>query len=287
MDINKKIKLLDFKLTKSLWNSFFWVYKSKFVWNWIDFIEHKEYNFWNQIKNINWKTIGKTTKLYTKIFEEERDLKILFVIDINKKMNFWFFDKTKKEVLEEIFFTLSSSASFYWDSIGALLYDGKKNIFMPYKKWLFNIFSVIWELNKEENFSEIEENRSLKAFDYLNKINTQNTLIFIISDEIKDDLNNNLKILSKKNEIYYINIFDNFENNLINIDLDLSLWYNNDFLNISLNDNEKIKEYKKNRLSKINNFNNILAKNNISYKNIDTKDDVFKELYLFFNGLNR
>ncbi len=287
MDINKKIKLLDFKLTKSLWNSFFWVYKSKFVWNWIDFIEHKEYNFWDPIKNINWKTIGKTTKLYTKIFEEERDLKILFVIDINKKMNFWFFDKTKKEVLEEVFFTLSSSASFYWDSIWALLYDGKKNIFMPYKKGLFNIFSVIWELNKEENFSEIEENRSLKAFDYLNKINTKNTLIFIISDEIKDDLNNNLKILSKKNEIYYINIFDNFENNLINIDLDLSLWYNNDFLNISLNDNEKIKEYKKNRLSKINNFNNILAKNNISYKNIDTKDDVFKELYLFFNGLNR
>ena len=86
-----------------------------------------------------------------------------------------------------------------------------------------NIFSVILELNKEENFSEIEEDRSLKAFDYLNKINTKNTLIFVLSDEIKDDINNNLKMLSKKNQIYYINIFDNFENNLLNIDLNLSL----------------------------------------------------------------
>lgn len=287
MDINKRIKLLDFKLTKSLWNSFFWVYKSSFVWNGIDFSEHKEYNFWDPIKNIDWKTQARTTKLYTKVFEEERDLKILFVIDMNKNMNFWFFDKTKKDILEEIFFMISKSASFYWDSIGALLFDGKNHNFIPYKKWIFNIFNVLWELNKASNFSYIENDRSSKVFDYLNKINIKNTLIFVITDEINDLIDNNLNILSKKNNIYYINVFDNFENNLLNIDLDLSLWYNNDFLNISLNDNQKIEQYKKNRLFKINNFKNYLSKNNIFYKNIDTKNDVFKELYLFFNSLNK
>lgn len=287
MDINKKIKLLDFKLTKSIWNSFFWVYKSNFIWNWIDFSEHKDYNFWDPIKNIDWKTVARTTKLYTKVFEEERDLKILFVIDINKNMNFGFFDKTKKDIVEEVFFTISSSASYYWDSIWALLFDGKKTHFLPYKKWVFNIFSVIWELSNQENFSEIDEKRTSNVFDYLNKINTKNTLIFVLTDFINNDLGSNLKMLSKKNEIYYINIFDNFETNLLNLDLDLSLWYDGNFLNISLNDKEKIEYYKKNRLSKINNFSNYLSKNNIFYKSLDTKNDVFKELYLFFNSLNK
>jgi len=287
MDLNKKIKLLDFKLTKSLWSSFFWVYKSSFVWNWIDFSEHKEYNFWDPIKNIDWKTMARTNRLYTKVFEEERDLKILFVIDINKNMNFWFYDKIKKDILEEIFFMIWSSANFYWDSIWAVLYDWIKNIYIPYKKWIFNIFNVIWELDNAKNFTNIDLDRTNNVFNYLNKMNIKNNLIFFLSDDINLSLNNTSKILSSKNQIYYINIFDNFEDNLENLDMDISLWFDWDFLNISLKNKDKIEQYKNNRLSNINKFEKLLLKNNISYKNVNTNNDVFKEIFLYFNSLKK
>lgn len=142
MNTIKEIKLLDFKLSKSLWNSLFWAYKSKFFWKWIDFEEHREYNFWDPIKNIDWKASFKWDKFYSKIFEEERDLKILFLIDINSWINFSFAKKTKKDLLKELFYSISFSAYNNWDSIWAYLYDWKKNIFLILKN-LFEIYLML------------------------------------------------------------------------------------------------------------------------------------------------
>lgn len=282
MNISKKIKLLDFNLTKSLWDSFFWLYKSNFKWTWIDFLEHKEYNIWDPLKNIDWKASNRTQKTYVKIYEETRDLKVLFVIDINKNIDFWVFEKSKKDILEEVFFILSSSSNKSWDSIWALLYDGEENIFFPFKKWFWNIFKVISFLENKKNIKTFDENRTKKAISYLNKISLSNTLVFIISDDLNTDIEKDIKLLWFKNEIIYINIFDYFENNLSNSWLNLTLNLNNDFLNISLKDKSKIDSYKKIRYDKINRFWELLTKTWIKYKYLDTKMDIFKELLLFF-----
>ena len=282
MEISKKIKLLDFNLTKSLGDSFFWLYKSNFKWTWINFIEHKEYNFWDPLKNIDWKASSKTDKIYTKIFEEERELKVLFLIDINKNINFWVFEKSKKDILEEIFFLLSNTSNISWDSIGVLLYDWEENIFLPFKKWFWNIFKVISILEEGKNFKNINEERTKKVITYLNKIALNNTLIFVISDDINLGIEKDIKLLWFKNEIIYLNIFDHFENNLSNIWVDLTLNSTNSFLNISLKDTKKIESYKKTRFDKINRFWDLLIKTWIKYKYLDTKSDIYRELFLFF-----
>jgi len=282
MEISKKIKLLDFNLTKSLGDSFFWLYKSNFKWTWINFIEHKEYNFWDPLKNIDWKASSKTDKIYTKIFEEERELKVLFLIDINKNINFWVFEKSKKDILEEIFFLLSNTSNISWDSIGVLLYDWEENIFLPFKKWFWNIFKAISILEEGKNFKNINEERTKKVITYLNKIALNNTLIFVISDDINLGIEKDIKLLWFKNEIIYLNIFDHFENNLSNIWVDLTLNSTNSFLNISLKDTKKIESYKKTRFDKINRFWDLLIKTWIKYKYLDTKSDIYRELFLFF-----
>ncbi|MDD3794051.1 MAG: DUF58 domain-containing protein [Candidatus Gracilibacteria bacterium] len=282
MNISKKIKLLDFNLTKSLGDSFFGLYKSNFKGTGIDFLEHKEYNIGDPLKNIDWKASNRTQKTYVKIYEETRDLKVLFVIDINKNIDFGVFEKSKKDILEEVFFILSSSSNKSGDSIGALLYDGEENIFFPFKKGFGNIFKVISFLENKKNIKTFDENRTKKAISYLNKISLSNTLVFIISDDLNTDIEKDIKLLGFKNEIIYINIFDYFENNLSNSGLNLTLNLNNDFLNISLKDKSKIDSYKKIRYDKINRFGELLTKTGIKYKYLDTKMDIFKELLLFF-----
>jgi hypothetical protein len=80
----------------------------------------------------------------------------------------------------------------------------------------------------------------------------------------------------------FFNIFDYFENNLSNLNMNLSLNNWNNFLNISLNDKKKVEDFRNKRLSKIESLNNFLRKNKILYKVFDTKEDAFKGLYLFF-----
>lgn len=286
MDTNKKIKLLDFKLTKTLWNTLFWVYKSKFSWNWIDFVEHKDYVFWDPIKNIDWKTFARTQNIHTKIYEEEKDLKVLFLIDYNKNMDFWIYDRTKKDILEEIFYSLSFSSYHSNDSIWAYIYWLKEKIFFPFKKWIWNIFQVLKTINSEKLNREIDKNRTNKILLDIIKTNLRDNLIFILSDDLDLIDEKVLKILSINNQIIFINIFDDFENNLVKFSGDISLSDWKSFSLVSLSNDKKINEYKKIRQNKILNFQNSLKKNKISYLLLDTKKDIFKELYLFLSKLN-
>jgi hypothetical protein len=132
-----------------------------------------------------------------------------------------------------------------------------------------------------QNFP-LDKGESKGVFEYLQKRNFKNNLIFVLTDDMDLIDDNNLKLLSFSNEIIFFNIFDYFENNLSDLDVGLSLNNGNDFLNISLSDKEKVKDFGKNRQNAIKNFQNFLRKNKISYKIFDTKDDAFKSLYLFF-----
>lgn len=284
MNINKKIKLLNFSLKKDLWQLLFWSYKSIFSWNWIDFVEHREYVYWDPIKNIDWKTLSKSNKIYTKIFEEDRDLRVLFFIDLALINNKWFFSKSKKDILEEVFYWLCMACNESNDSIWIYFYDWINNNFISYKKWFTNIYK--W-LNIIETSKNITSNSISNWFQELADKNINNNLIFILTDEIISESQKSLKKLSIKNEIIYINIFDYFENNLHNVDWYMSLSNNKLFADISLKDKAKVKKFRELRYKKIKEFNNFLQWYWISYLYLDTKKDIFKEIYLFFSKLKK
>ncbi len=287
MKTEKKIKILDFKLTKSIWNSLFWFYRSKFYWSWIDFAEHREYNYWDSIKNIDWKASSKTEKIYTKRFEEERDLKVLFLLDLRESMFFWFWEKTKKDLLEEVFYAISFSCYKNNDSIWAYLFTEKNTKFFPYRKNIWNIFQVLKEIDELKSPIKSffnKENNLKNILELVRKANTKNNLIFILTDDLDlESIRKNLKSLALQNEIVFINIFDFFENNLEKIDSNLIFENAWKFLEISLKNEEKIKKYSKKRMIKLKKFRDIMMNLGILNIYLDTKKDAFKELYLAFN----
>lgn len=298
MKITKKIKLLDFKLSKSIWSSLFWVYKSRFYGNGMDFLEHKEYQFWDSIKFIDWKASAKSEKIYRKVFEETRDLKVLFLLDLNESMFFELKERTKIDVLQEVFYALAFSAYKNNDSLWAYLFWDFKSKHITYKKNIWNIFEVIEFIEKLQtsrklkekssflnlNFFKNQLNKNTKTWltdilEELKKLKTRDNLIFILSDnlDIKENTKK-LKNLSFENEIIFINIFDYFENNLDKIWTNIVFENKGDFLDISLENEEKIKKYISLRAKKQQDFDNIMKKNNIKNIKLDTKIDVFKEM---------
>lgn len=284
MQVTKKIKLIDFKLTKSIWNLLFGLYKSRFCWNWINFFEHREYVFWEPVKNIDWKASSKAQKIYSKIFEEEKELNVLFLIDTNSSMLFGSSQKSKKDLLEEVFYALAFSSYKNSDNFWVFLFDWINDIKLPYKKDFWNIFKTIKILENIENTWKIEKNRLKIQLEKLKKLNIKDNLIFILSDYIFDENDKNLSILSLGNEIIYINIFDVLENNLNDFWNEISLNSWTKFLEISQN-SKKIEKFNFLRKQKIKNFENILKKNNIWYIFLDTEKDVFKELYHYFSKI--
>lgn len=287
MNINKKIKILDFKLSKILNWSLFWAYKSLFSWNWMEFDEHSEYHFWNQLKDIDWKASWKTDYIYIKKYEEERDLNVLFVIDNTLSMEFWSHNKTKKETLEEVFYSLSLSAYFNNDSIWWIIFDEEKTNFIDYKKSKNNIYKTLDILERKNNNEYKYFNKFNKIFKSLINRNIKDNVIFILTDEVEIIDEKLLRLVSNNNEIVIINIFDSFENNLsdLPIELSLSLW--NNFLNIDLWDKQKVEEYKKLRKNTFLYIKELLNKNKVWYIDIDNKSDIYNKLIEYFSKVKK
>ena len=277
----KKVKILDFKLNKSIWNLLFWLYKNKFHFDEMSFEKHKEYVFWDSVKNIDWKASNKTNKLYTKVFEAEKNLDVLFLLDLNPSMNFYSEKLKKIDLLEEIFYALAFSVIKNNNNFSVYFYWTKEEKFLNYKNDFSQILKTLEIIEKFENNEKIDENRTKKILQKLNSHKIKNKLIFILTDDIFEK-DKNLKILAMQNEIIFINIFDFLENNLGKKDKNFTFFGENNFLNIFLN-SKKIEEFNAFRKEKIKKFERMLKKYKIEYIYIDTKMDSFSALVSYFS----
>lgn len=285
MNTTKKIKLIDFKLKKAIWNLLFSTNKSKFFWSWLDFLKHKEYEFWDSVKNINWKIFSKTEKLYSKIFEEEKEKNVLFLIDLSSDLSFWSEKISKKDLFEEVFYTLSLSSHKSLDNFACFCFTWKENKFFSYKKDFSNIFQTIEYIEKFAKNTYRQAETMENILDFLVKKNITDNLIFVLSDFIFEKDSKNLKILSLKNEIIYINIFDEIENTLTqkNKNFVFNSWKK--FLEIDFLNNKKIEKFNNLRKEKLRNFATNLQKNNIWYIYIDSSKNSFLEITNYFSKI--
>ena len=287
MEINKKIRVLNFKLSKILNWWLFWAYKSRFSGNWMEFSEHKEYLFWDHIKNIDWKASSKSDQMFVKKYEEERDLNVLFFLDNTNSMKFWSHNKTKKELLEEVFYSLSLSAYNNNDNIWWVIFNEEKIDFIDYKKHISNVYKILEILERENNNYWKEINKFDTIFKYLVNRKIKDNLIFILTDNIDRVDEKLLRLSSSNNDIIYVNIFDFLENNLSGIDssISFSLW--NNFLSVDLSDKDKVEKYNIYRNKKIEYNKAVFNKNNVWYIKLDTKSDIFKEITWYFNKIRK
>ena len=289
---------LEIKIKKQLSWDFLGNFQSAFRWLWVEFDSLREYIPWDSIKSIDWKTTAKLWNVHVKNYEEEKDLKILFIIDNSKSLKFGSEKVTKKQTLEQIFFLLAQSAVSTWHSIWIKIThpqplhskEGGNITFLDFKKWEENIIKTIKILDKiiktpstpkETRWIDSKNQEKLPCVRGWGWGNIKNTLIFHLTDSLTPNINN-LKYLNILNEIIYINIFDYFENNLSEDNFEVN--FSNKFKNLFFWKNREIPEYKQLRKNKIQALEKMLRKQNIEYLSLDNRDDIFLEFYRFFNS---
>jgi len=223
-ELLKKVRKIEIKTRGLSKNIFAGEYHSAFKGRGMAFSEVREYHYGDDIRSIDWNVTARFNHPYIKIFEEERELTVMLLVDISNSRTFGTQSKLKKTLITEIAAVLSFSAIQNNDKIGVILFSDKVEKFIPPKKGSTHILRIIRELlefepdNKQTNISE--------ALRYLTNAIKKRSTAFIISDFIDDDpqtglprFNDALKIANKKHDVIALKIYDKRETELPDVGL--------------------------------------------------------------------
>lgn len=215
-ELLKKVRKIEIKTRGLSRNIFAGEYHSAFKGKGMTFSEVREYQYGDDIRNIHWKVTARFNHPYIKVFEEERELTVMLLIDVSGSKEFGTREKLKNNLITEISAILSFSAIQNNDKIGAILFSDQIEKFIPPKKGSQHILRIIRELidftpqHRTTNISE--------ALRYLTNVTKKRTTCFLISDFIDHDseqfnlrYSDALKIANKKHDLAALKIYDAFE----------------------------------------------------------------------------
>ena len=211
-ELLKKVRKIEIKTRKLSNNIFGGEYHSAFKGRGMTFSEVRKYQYGDDVRTIDWNVTARYREPYVKVFEEERELTLMLLVDISGSSNFGTRTKLKNEILTEIAATLAFSALNNNDKVGLVLFSNKIELFIAPKKGKNHILRIIRELLNYESTS-LKTNIS-KALEFLSQVQKKKAIIFILSDFIDSDYSISVQLLSKKHDLTGVRIFDLFEKEL-------------------------------------------------------------------------
>ena len=211
-ELLKKVRKIEIKTRKLSNNIFGGEYHSAFKGRGMTFSEVRKYQYGDDVRTIDWNVTARYREPYVKVFEEERELTLMLLVDISGSSNFGTRTKLKNEILTEIAATLAFSALNNNDKVGLVLFSNKIELFIAPKKGKIHILRIIRELLNYESTS-LKTNIS-KALEFLSQVQKKKPIIFILSDFIDSDYSKSVQLLSKKHDLTGVRIFDLFEKEL-------------------------------------------------------------------------
>jgi uncharacterized protein (DUF58 family) len=218
-DILKKVRQFEIR-TKNLVNDFFGGdYHSNFKGRGMTFSEVREYQPGDDIRFIDWNVTARTGKPYIKVFEEERELTVLLLIDVSSSGVFGSKSVLKIDLGIEIASVLGFSAIKNNDKVGLVLFSDDVNKYIPPKKGKSHVLRLITDLVNYD-YSQDQNKTSIKnALEFANKISNRKSVIFLISDFVDDNFWPEMKHLNFKHDLIGIQIYDLFEKEFPNLGL--------------------------------------------------------------------
>ena len=206
-DILKKVRQIEIKTKGLSKNIFAGEYHSAFKGRGMAFSEVREYQYGDDIRDIEWNVTARFNKPYVKVFEEERELTVMLLIDVSGSLDFGTMRQTKREMVTEIAATLAFSAIQNNDKIGVIFFSDKVEKFIPPQKGRKHILYIIRELLDFE--PESTRTDIGFALQYLTQAIKRRCTAFLISDFI--DRNNfcqSLSIANRKHDVVAIQVYD-------------------------------------------------------------------------------
>ena len=212
-ELLKRVRKIEIKTRGLSKNIFAGEYHSAFKGRGMTFSEVREYQYGDAIRNIDWNVTARHNRPYVKIFEEERELTVMLMIDVSASRNFGTISKLKKNQITEIAAVLAFSAIQNNDKIGVIFFSDKIEKFIPPKKGRTHILHIIRELidfYPEDKQTDIEQ-----ALEYMTNSIKKRCTCFVISDFIDEhDFAHALAIANRKHDVVALRVYDPRENQL-------------------------------------------------------------------------
>ncbi len=280
-ELIKNVRRIEIKSRGLSNNIFAGEYHSAFKGRGMTFSEVREYQYGDDIRNIDWNVTARFNHPYIKIFEEERELTVMLLIDVSGSREFGTSFKLKKNIITEIAAVLAFSAIQNNDKIGVIFFSDKIEKFITPQKGRKHILHIIRQLisftpeNKTTNISE--------AIRYLTNAIKKRCTAFVISDFMDDNFENALKIANQKHDVVALKIYDKRETEMPSVGLVKLKDAETDSYSWIDTSNAKVREaYTKWWREKDQSTQSIFRKCGIDNTSIRTDEDYVKSLmYLF------
>ena len=216
-ELLQKVRQIEIKTRGLSAQLFSGEYHSAFKGKGMTFSEVRDYAHGDDIRNIDWNVTARFNEPFVKVFEEERELAVVLLIDVSASGIFGSNEQLKKHFITEIAAVLAFSSSINNDKVGVILFSDKVEKFIPPKKGKKHVLRIIRDLldfEPENKGTDISA-----ALRYLSNAVKKKSTVFLISDFIADNFSDALKIANKKHDVMALRIFDPKEKELPSVGL--------------------------------------------------------------------
>lgn len=211
-ELLRKVRRIEIK-TRGVVNQIFsGEYHSVFKGRGMEFSEVREYQFGDDIRSIDWNVSARFNHPFVKIFEEERELSVMLMVDFSRSGDFGTAHQTKNEIAAEICAVLAFSAIKNNDKVGLILFTDTIEKFVPPKKGRAHILRIIRELVSFEPTGTGTNIR--QALEYFNHVTKKRSIAFLVSDFIDEGYDQILRIISRRHDVIAVELADPREETL-------------------------------------------------------------------------
>jgi uncharacterized protein (DUF58 family) len=282
-ELLKKVRKIEIKTRRLSNNIFGGEYHSAFKGRGMTFSEVRSYQFGDDVRTIDWNVTARYNEPFVKVFEEERELTLMLIVDVSSSALFGTDSALKKNIITEISATLAFSALQNNDKVGLILFSDQIELYIPPSKGKTHVLRIIRELIEFKPLSKKTDINS--ALEFLNKVMKKKSIAFLLSDFISSDYEKSLKIVSKKHDLTGIKVYDKFEEFIPN--LGMVQMFDQELGEIKLIDtsSSKIRKNYKNQMSlNFKKFNDVFTRNGAGTISCRTDESYIKKLLNYFKN---
>jgi len=280
--ILKKVRKIEIKTRRLSDHIFSGEYHSHFKGRGMTFSEVRQYQYGDDIRSIDWNVTARYNEPYIKVFEEERELTMMLMVDVSGSEFFGSKNQSKIDVQTEIAATLAFSAIQNNDKVGLILFTDEIELYIPPKKGRRHVLRIIRELIEFEPQSS--RTNITKAFEFLSKVMKKKAIVFMLSDFMDANYEKALKIVARKHDLTGFRVFDEREETMLN--LGRVPLYNLETKKVELYNTSSKKRrlaYKANFLKNADYFKQQFARSGAGALSSRTDQDYVKSLLAYFS----
>jgi uncharacterized protein (DUF58 family) len=285
-ELIKKIRQIQIYTSRAVDASFAGQYESVFKGRGMQFDEVREYMPGDDIRTIDWNVTARTGKAYIKRFVEEREMTVIFAVDLSASGQFGTVNKTKNELAAEFCAVLAFAAAKNNDKVGLLIFTDQIELYIPPKKGSGHVLRLIRELLY---FKTPRRKTDISmALDYVAKVTRKKAAVFLVSDFIESDFKKSLGLLNKHHDVIAVPVRDRVEISMPSVGLiELQDAETGQIILVDTSSSKFRNQYGQESSSRFDELKNLLRSLKVDCIPVTTDKTYIQDLVRFFHVRNR